>query len=202
MLEPNDFVKNSLRSATTISLRRDILTFEESLDIFRRHANQLSSEQEQPRENTSGGDDCDGAGKKKKSLSKYIAVIKETQNMLSDLKKRVDDAEQGFSVLKFGLLTDLKREYINVPASISDKKRVALLPSEFGKVKRKRKNAATGAKKKKNKKPLPKQQTGNLVTEEELKERKKLAIATKKRKTTESGERKRVKMLPIKQENE
>jgi hypothetical protein len=64
------------------------------------------------------------------------------------LEGRVFEAEEGFRLLRFGLASELKKEWINVPAQVSDRKRAAIIPSDMGDVKKKRKTAG-GVKKKK-----------------------------------------------------
>jgi len=127
----------SLRALTTVSIKQEIRTFDGTLDFIREQATKVASE------------DHSTTSKK---LQKLINLVGEAKKTTAHLEQRVDEAEQGFHILKMGLLTELKWEYINVPGSASEKKRAAILPSDFGKVKRKRRNAATGSKKRKSRK--------------------------------------------------
>jgi hypothetical protein len=84
-----------------------------------------------------------------------MATIHQLVNMgvhrISELTTRVEGLADSYSQFRFALLTEIKKEYINVPAKNDKEKRMAVFPWEYGDANRKKRNTGdeNGAKKKK-----------------------------------------------------
>ena len=141
-MEPEKNIE-TLRALSTTQIKREIRSFEDTLQYAVEQAKKIADD---------ATDKGGGNATTNKKLQKIMVLVSDTIQTTSHLRDRVDEHENGFRTLRLGLLTELKREYINVPGSVSEKKRAAILPSDMGKVKRKRRNAATGAKKRKSRK--------------------------------------------------
>jgi hypothetical protein len=100
-----------------------------------------------------------------------------------DETNRVVEAEDGFRLLRFGLASELKKELINVPATASERKRAAIVPSDLGDVKKKRKTAGGVKKKKPRKKRTTNPKKVAKAAEKKVAAAAKRAAAAKKGKT-------------------
>lgn len=132
-----------LRSLAAETMHKTVLTHAETLELLRSQATAIAEKE-----------GVMGDVSVKKRLAKINMLMNEGVKAIQMMEDRIVAAEDGYRLLCFTLLTDLKREQINVPAKDSEKKRVALIPSDLGDVTKRRRTAAAaaeGAKKRKKK---------------------------------------------------
>lgn len=120
----------ALRASAVIKVTNEIRSFEEALLHLQTVAREVA-----------GGQDT--GNKKMASISKAVTAACQR---LADLEERVVVVEQNFAEFRRALLTEIKKEYINVPAPKNEHPRhMSIQPSDMGEVKKKRRNAAIAA---------------------------------------------------------
>lgn len=131
-------IDKELRSLLVDKIKTETRSHEETLVYLRDQANALVS-----------GTAHDQSIKKR--LGKIQTLMNEGVKSLALLNERIEEAERGFRVLRKELLTEVKKEWINLPATAPDKKRLAIIPSDMGEVTKKRKTSNGAKNKAKNK---------------------------------------------------
>ena len=101
-----------LRAVSTKELRSEARTLRSAVETFRVSVETMDT--------------------KTVTAARINAIADECRRAIKLLDRRVCESEDQLRAISFGMLSDMKRELINVPPEWSEKKRAAIVPSDLG----------------------------------------------------------------------